>query len=62
MSLYLGLEVNLSQSGSIIGVNDLFERRLQRKGLIEPEAIGGTQARATDGTSIGEDDGDELRG
>lgn len=56
----LGPKINLIQSGLIKIVHNLFKRRFEREGLVEPNPICEGQARPTAGTAVGEDHRYEL--
>ncbi|KAL6982861.1 hypothetical protein U1Q18_016255 [Sarracenia purpurea var. burkii] len=42
------------------GVDNVFERRLERERLIYPHPVGERQPRAAAGSAVGQDEGDEL--
>ncbi|KAL7203931.1 hypothetical protein ACSBR2_017065 [Camellia fascicularis] len=48
-------------SGLVESVDNVFERRLERERLVYRHPIGEGQPRPTGGSTIGEDEGDELR-
>ena len=60
MQADLGLKINLVQSGLIDSVHNLFERRLEREGLVKPNPVGEGQAWPTTGTPISKDHCNEL--
>ena len=55
------MKINLVQSGLIDSVHNLFERRLERERLVEPNPIGESQARPARGTCISENHSNVLR-
>ncbi|KAL7230333.1 hypothetical protein ACSBR2_008764 [Camellia fascicularis] len=48
-------------SGLVESVDNVFERRLERERLVYRHLVGEGQPRTTGGSTIGEDEGDELR-